>query len=122
MIFDFYTILIVAHVILNLMSAYFAYVIYKFNRLSKAWLNVVVGILIIATSGILAFIIQLGVFPESAQLLQFWALVALPFVFSVNLLLGMISMKNNFEKFEILEKQYSERAKMFNKSGKKKKR
>jgi Na+/H+-dicarboxylate symporter len=97
-------------------------VIYKFNRISKSWLNVVFGIVIIGISGIVALTIQLQLFPEQSEFLQFWALVALPFVFSVNLLLGMVSMKRSFERFDVIQKQYSEKASAFNRTGKKKKR
>ncbi len=107
--------LIYAHIILNFIAAYFSYVIYKYNRLSKAWLGVVIGLVIIGFNGIGELYIQLGLFPDFAPEIRFATLALFPFIFSVFLVWGMISMKKNFEHFEFLEKRYSGKAKSFGK-------
>lgn len=111
--------LIYAHIILNFIAAYFAYVIYKYNRLARGWMNVVFALVVIGFNGIFALYVQLDLFPQYAGLIQFITLAALPFLFSINLVWGMLSMKRNFENFEVLQRHSEQKAKSFNKSKKK---
>lgn len=119
---DLPVMLIYAHIVLNFIAAYFAYVIYKYNRLAKGWMNVVLALVIIGFNGIFALYVQLDLFPQYAGLIQFLTLAVIPFVFSVNLVLGMLSMKRRFENFEILQRHSERKAKSFNKSKRKLKR
>lgn len=114
--------LIYAHIILNFVAAYFAYTIFRYNRLSKAWLAVVIALVVIGFNGIGELYIQLDLFPQLSGTIQFITLALLPFTFSVLLVWGMLSMKKNFDHFEILEKKYSEKAKYFSKKSRKRKR
>lgn len=114
--------LIYAHIILNFVAAYFSYTIFRYNRLSKAWLAVVIALVVIGFNGIGELYIQLDLFPSLSSEIQFITLAFLPFTFSVLLVWGMLSMKKNFDHFEILEKKYSEKAKSFSKKSRKRKR
>lgn len=114
--------LIYAHIILNFVAAYFAYVIYKYNRLAKAWLAVVMALVVIGFNGIGELYIQLDLFPQLSGTIQFITLALLPFTFSVLLVWGMLSMKKNFEHFEILQMHSKRKAKSFNRSRRKLKR
>ena len=103
----------------SLISAYFSYEIYKYNRLSKAWLSVSTAFVIMVFLRIVTFTLEFDLFP---QLLNFLRLIGdiLFLVISGLYIWGFWSMKKNFENFEIVEKKTREKAISFHKSRKKK--
>ena len=107
-------------IVVQFTAAYFSYVIYKYNRLCKAWLAVVVGLVLMAFRRVTALLIELSGAPTSTDPVRFLDRVLLPFAISVLLLWGLWSMKKNFESFEVVEKRVSEKVKSLNKPRKKK--
>ncbi len=109
-------------IVVQFTAAYFSYVIYKYNRLYKAWLAVVVGLVLMAFRRVTALLIELSRAPASTDPVRFLDRVLLPFTISVLLLWGLWSMKKNFESFEVVEKRVSEKVKSLNKFRKKKRK
>lgn len=107
--------------ILLTVSAYLSYVIYKFNRLSKGWLGVTLAISISPVRifvGILGNIYDLSSLSPVLYVLDRGLITAL---IATLLIVGLWSMKKNFESFEIIEKKVKEKVKSFDKLRKKRK-
>lgn len=98
----------------SLVAAYLAYEVYKYDRLSRAWLSVVAALLLLSVDGLLDLARDIGVFPlltgEIAAFAQYHlldSLILLLFLF------GLWGMKYKFESFEILEKRVEDKIRGF---------
>ncbi len=91
-------------IIVQLVAVYFSYVIYKYNRLNKAWLAITLALILMTIRRITASAIEFGAFANLSGPLQFVDRVGLPSLISILLLLGLWSMKNQFESFDVIEK------------------
>lgn len=118
---DASVILGILQIVIQFVAAYFSFIIYKYNRLNKAWLAITVALAIIAFRRITALTIELGVFAELGGTIEFVDRILLPFVISVLLFGGLWSMKKSFESFEVVEKRVREKIPFFGKVMKKKK-
>lgn len=105
-------------------AAYFSFVIYRYNRLSKDWLAVTIALWILGVRGVITLFSI--VIPEQATIPQWFTVYlstfdtfTLAFTVSILLFFGLRAMKRNFESFDILEKKTKEKIKSFTKSGKK---
>ncbi len=98
------TVLGVLQIIIQIVAAYFSYKIYKYNRLSKAWLAVFLALIVMTFRRFTALAINLGVLKQFSGSIQFIDSIGLPFIISVFLLIGLWSMSRSFENFEVVEK------------------
>lgn len=85
-------------VFLQLLAAWFGYSIYKFNRLSKGWLAIVVGFLIQAVRRAVQLYSDSQGFVLNVILDR-----ALMVIISLLIFIGLWSMLKNFENFEFVK-------------------
>jgi uncharacterized membrane protein YqhA len=113
MLSDFGVLLGLVQVLVLFVAAYFSYAIHLHNRVSRAWLAVSAGLVLMALHQ--AAILLVGAGYVTAPKGALWKVsgVLLPFVYSLLLALGLMYMKRNFERFEILEKRAREKMKAF---------
>jgi hypothetical protein len=104
----------VVSLITQLAAAYYSYVIYTYHRLSKGWLAVSVALLVLAFRSVTSLLLVFGLF-EGDGLLEALDLLVLPILIGGLLLVGVWSMKKNFDLFEVVEKKTKEKAKTFDK-------
>ncbi len=97
---------------LQLLAAYLAYKIYKFNRLSGWWLIVLSAFELEALRRVIQVIsdIQLTEIPAGLLLDR-----TMLFAVSLFLNIGLMSMLYNFQNFDFLEKKVSEKVKKMKK-------
>lgn len=94
-------------------TAYLAYGIYRHNRLSKAWLMVVVAFVLIIFRRTLGYAMDMGYLADLKVALKEIEGVLL-LVISVLYIIGFWSMKKNFENFDVIEKKTKEKIKAIN--------
>ncbi len=98
----------------SLVAAYLAYEVYKYDRLSKAWLSVVAALLLLSVNGLLNLAQELGTFPIlTGEIALFARNYLLQSIILLLFLFGFWGMKYKFESFEILEKRVEEKVRSF---------
>ncbi len=117
MVTMFYTVFSVLDFILQLIASIFAYQIYTFHQLSKGWLAVPLGFLLLAIRRIIILSFELG-YIQTEVFRPFVDSVFLPFIISLLLVIGIWVMYNNFQKFSILQKDVSNKVESFKKTKK----
>ena len=96
-------------IIFQLLAAWFAYKIYRFNRLSKWWLGLIIAFVFQALRRFFqAYTDWMGISSD-----PFFDR-SLMFLISLFLVLGLWSMFKNFENFEIIEKNVKTKIKRGN--------
>jgi len=106
------TIIGIFSIIGSVVASYLSYIIYKYNRLAKAWLAVTAAFVLIIFRRGLGFVTEFGFLPEARSTLKFIEGILL-LVISVLYIWGFWSMKKNFEKFEVVEKRAKEKIELF---------
>jgi hypothetical protein len=98
--------------VFQLVAAYLAFKIYKFNRLSGWWLILLSAFELEALRRFILVIqdIQLSYVPPSLMLDR-----TILFAVSLFLNIGLLSMLHSFQSFDFLEKKVSEKAKKLKK-------
>ncbi len=114
MMYEFTVLIGAATIVIQFAAAYFSYVIYKYNRLHSQWLAVTVALLILGVQRTTTLMTGLGWFPEFTTLMGVLNQITLPFIVSVFLMVGLFRMKENFERFEVLERKAVDKLKAFN--------
>jgi hypothetical protein len=102
----------------SLIAAYLSYIIYKYNRLSKAWLAVTVAFVLIIFRRGIGFISDFELLPEWRFFLKTTESILLV-VISLLYIWGFWSMKKNFESFEVVEKKVKDKINLLGKKDKK---
>lgn|SRR3989338_9125219 len=98
----------------SLVAAYLAYEVYRYDRLSRAWLSVVAALLLLSVNGLLNLAHELGTFPIlTGEIALFAKNYLLQSMILLLLLFGFWGMKYKFESFEILEKRVGEKVRSF---------
>ena len=98
----------------SLVAAYLAYEVYRYDRLSRAWLSVVGALLLLSVNGVLNLAHELGTFPIlTGEIALFAKNYLLQSMILLLLLFGFWGMKYKFESFEILEKRVGEKVRSF---------
>jgi len=98
----------------SLVAAYLAYEVYRYDRLSRAWLSVVAALLLLSVNGLLNLAQELGTFPIlTGEIALFAKNYLLQSMILLLLLFGFWGMKYKFESFEILEKRVGEKVRSF---------
>jgi hypothetical protein len=107
----------VIQIVLELGAAYYGYKIYQFNRLSKIWLAVPIGIALLA---IRRSIVLFHLTYMEDVLVQFDILtrIIIPLAVGILLFWGMKEIYKQFSSFNVVEKSSEEKTKQF-KKGKK---
>lgn len=111
----------IIQVALPIIAAHYSYVIYRHNRLAKAWSAVTVALILFAVNRIAALINEFNYLPEFTGHIKLIDQVFLPFFVGILLIWGLWTMKNHFETFDIIEKKIAQKAKLFGKKSVKKK-
>ena len=104
----------VLQIIIQFIAAYFSYVIYKYNRLSKAWLAVFLALMLMTVRRFIVLFVELNIRAELSEPLQFIDDIILSLFVSIFLFVGLFAMKKSFETFEIIEKKTKRKLKHFN--------
>jgi TM2 domain-containing membrane protein YozV len=108
----------IVQVVVLFIAAYFSYAIHTHNRVSKAWLAVSTGLVLMGLHRLFSLLVGMGALPgqsiDTANMMD----VGLPLIYSLLLAAGLMYMKGNFERFEILESRAREKFKAFHKSRK----
>jgi hypothetical protein len=101
-------------VIGSLVAAFLAYEVYKYDRLSKAWLAVVAALALLSIDGFLDLFLSLGTLsPAEGSLLTFFQTHLLHSFTLLLFIFGFWGMKYKFESFEIVEKHVEAKIKNF---------
>jgi prolipoprotein diacylglyceryltransferase len=94
-------------VIFQFIAAFFAFRIYKFNRMGKGWLALVLAFLVQGTIRIVFNVFEdLSIVKQNLLMDR-----GLMFITSLLILIGLWAMLKNFESFEFLEKKVKEKFK-----------
>jgi hypothetical protein len=86
-------------VVLQLMASYFAYRIFKFNRLNKRWLALVLAFLVQTVRRGVQVCVDLNILSLNVFIDR-----VLMFIISLLMIVGLWTMMKNFENFEVVEK------------------
>ncbi len=97
--------LMLLQILIQLGALYASYIIYKYNRLNKAWLAVTLALFLMTLRRVTALLIELGILTQLQGPIKFADSILLPFVISIFLFAGLINMKKQFETFDIIEKK-----------------
>ena len=92
----------VLSIILQFLTAYFGYRIYKFNRMSKWWLVLILAFLIQGVRRIITFYYDINLISITNNILIDRSLM---FLISFFMAVGLLTMMKRFEKFEFIEKE-----------------
>ena len=114
-----YTIFSILDLLLQFIAAFFAYQIYTFNKLSKAWLAVPLGFLLMALRRVFIFAYAEGYISSVSPLVDS---LIIPFIVSLMLVFGIWAMYNNFQKFSLVQSDVEKKVYSFKKSLRKKKK
>lgn len=89
-------------IVLQFLAAYLGYRIYKFNRMSKAWLLIILAFLIQGVRRIITFYDDINLISITNNVLIDRSLM---FLISLFMAIGLLAMMKRFESFEIIEKE-----------------
>lgn len=101
---NFFYLLGVLSIIGSVIAAYLSFEIYRYNRLSPAWLAVAVAFILIIFRRAIGMFAELGYFVAMRDVLKYFENVLL-LVISILYIIGFWSMKQKFAKFDLLEKK-----------------
>ncbi len=109
-----FVVIIIALVVLSLQifSSFISYDIYLFNRQRKGWIGIIVANAIIASQDFI-FIVYIHEL-EALNFLTSLTFILLPLSISIFMLIGLISMKNNFVKFDVINNETFKKINMIN--------
>jgi len=113
MLSEFGVLLGLVEVLVLFTAAYFSYAIHLHNRVSRAWLFVSAGLVLMGLHRAGVLVVGAGYVAAPKGVLWSVSVVLLPFVYSLLLALGLMYMKQNFERFEVLEKRAREKMRAF---------
>ena len=124
MINDILVILIVSFIVLiiQIFSSFVAYDIYRFNRNRKGWIGVILGNAFIASQDFIFILYIRYTNIQILGLLSGFIFILLPLAISIFLLIGFISMRKSFMKFDLISKETLSKIKNVNKKAKKKRK
>ena len=124
MINDILVILIVSFIVLiiQIFSSFVAYDIYRFNRNRKGWIGVILGNAFIASQDFIFILYIRYTNIQILGLLSGFIFILLPLAISIFLLIGFISMRRSFVKFDLLSKETLSKIKNVNKRTNKKRK
>jgi hypothetical protein len=114
-----YVVLGIFHLLILSAAAYMVYKIYTFNRLSKGWLFVIVGIFLMMIRRLINLFVLSGFVETLPANIHMLERVVLPFFISLFFLMGLFSMYRNFTRFDVVEKKIQNK---FAESSKKKRK
>ena len=117
-----YTIFSILDLLLQCIAAFFSYQIYTFNKLSKAWLAVPLGFVLMALRRIFIYLYTEGYIATLPSISPLVDSLIVPFLVSIMLVCGIWAMYNNFQTFSLTEKEVEEKVQDFQKRTKVKKR
>jgi ABC-type glycerol-3-phosphate transport system permease component len=117
-------ILIISFIVLiiQIFSSFVAYDIYKFNRNRKGWIGVILGNAFIASQDFIFILYIRYANIQKLGLLSGFIFILLPLAISIFLLIGFISMRRSFVKFDLLSKETLSKIKNVNKKANKKRK
>ena len=124
MVNNLLVILIISFIVLaiQIFSSFVAYDIYKFNRNRKGWIGVILGNAFIASQDFI-FILYLKYSNiYSLNIISGFVFILLPLAISIFLLIGFLSMRKSFIKFDLLSKETLSKIKNVNKRKNKKRK
>ena len=124
MINDILVILVVSFIVLviQIFSSFVAYEIYRFNRNRKGWIGVILGNAFIASQDFIFILYIRYTNIQILGLLSGFIFILLPLAISIFLLIGFISMRKSFMKFDLISKETLSKIKNVNKKAKKKRK
>lgn len=117
-------ILIVSFIVLaiQVFSSFVAYDIYRFNRNRKGWIGVILGNALIASQDFI-FILYLKYSNiYSLNIISGFVFILLPLAISIFLLIGFLSMRKSFIKFDLLSQETLSKINNVNKKAKSKRK
>ena len=117
-----YTIFSILDILLQSTAAFFSYQIYTFHKLSKGWLAVPLGFVLMGLRRIFIYSYTqgyIGALPSISPILDS---LIVPFLVSLMLVFGIWAMYNNFQTFSLTEKEVEEKVQDFKKRAKGEKR
>lgn len=117
-------ILIISFIVLiiQIFSSFVAYDIYKFNRNRKGWIGVILGNAFIASQDFIFILYIRYANIQNLGLLSGFIFILLPLAISIFLLIGFISMRRSFVKFDLLSKETLSKIKNVNKKANRKRK
>ena len=113
MAIDISVILGVLQIVIQLVAVYFSYIIFTFNRLNKAWLAVILALILMTIRRFTVLLTELDALPALTGTIQFIDRIILPFAISIFLAVGLFTMMKKFETFEVVEKATKKKIKDF---------
>jgi hypothetical protein len=124
MIDDLLVILSVSFIVLaiQIFSSFVAYDIYKFNRNRKGWIGVILGNAVIASQDFVFILYIKYANIQNLGLLSGFIFILFPLAISIFLLIGFISMRKGFIRFDLLSQETLSKINKVNKKSKKKKK
>ncbi|MCL4362450.1 MAG: hypothetical protein QW194_03290 [Candidatus Micrarchaeaceae archaeon] len=124
MVNNLLVILIISFIVLaiQIFSSFVAYDIYKFNRNRKGWIGVILGNAFIASQDFI-FILYLKYSNiYSLNIISGFVFILLPLAISIFLLIGFLSMRKSFIKFDLLSQETLSKIDKVNKKAKSKRK
>jgi hypothetical protein len=107
---------------IQIFSSFVAYDIYKFNRNRKGWIGVILGNAFIASQDFI-FILYLKYSNiYSLNIISGFVFILLPLAISIFLLIGFLSMRKSFIKFDLLSQETLSKIDKVNKKAKSKRK
>ena len=92
----------------NILAAYFSYIIYTYNRLSKAWLAITVAISIQVARRLIGVIDVIFNIKSLPPIIEFLDRPLIPAIFSILIAIGLWQMKKNFEDLDSERRKQSD--------------
>jgi ABC-type glycerol-3-phosphate transport system permease component len=108
--------------VIQIFSSFVAYDIYRFNRNRKGWIGVILGNAFIASQDFIFILYIRYTNIQILGLLSGFIFILLPLAISIFLLIGFISMRRSFVKFDLLSKETLSKIKNVNKRTNKKRK
>lgn len=104
MVNNLLVILIISFIVLiiQIFSSFVAYDIYRFNRNRKGWIGVIIGNAFIASQDFIFILYLRYLNITSLNLISGVIFILLPLAISIFLLIGFLSMRKSFIKFDLL--------------------
>ncbi len=112
---DLTGIVMITSIIMSLFVAFLSVKIYRYNRLSKAWIAVTLAFILVVVRRSIGFAVDYRIFSGTQPFptyLEAWLQLLISFLY----IAGFWSMKKNFERFDVVEKQARAKAEAFEKT------
>jgi hypothetical protein len=107
------SVLVIVQIVLQFSAVYLSFVIYRYDRLSKAWLALTIALFFMGLRRLYTLGTELNVLGSPADTLGVVDRIVLPIFVSAFLAWGLWSMKNDFERFEVVQKAAADKAAKF---------